>query len=65
MARTNQAAAPATLVSFLASVMPVAGMLIMRLEVHVFNILFFAGEIQHAVTSLGRAEAGSYVRNRS
>ena len=29
MARTNQAAAPATLVSFLASVMPVAGMLIM------------------------------------
>ncbi len=34
-----------------------AVLLIMRLEVHVFNILFFAGEIQHAVTSLGRAVA--------
>ena len=34
-----------------------AVLLVMRLEVHVFNILFFAGEIQHSVTSLGRAVA--------
>lgn len=32
-----------------------AVLLIMRLEIHVFNVLFFAGEIQHALTSLGRA----------
>lgn len=32
-----------------------AVLLIMRLEMHVFNILFFAGEIQHSATSLGRA----------
>lgn len=29
--------------------------LIVRMEVHVFNLLFFASEIQSAVTSLGRA----------
>lgn len=34
-----------------------AVLLVMRLEIHVFNILFFAGEIQHSVTSLGRAVA--------
>ncbi|MDO5032165.1 ABC transporter ATP-binding protein [Corynebacterium sp.] len=34
-----------------------AVLLIMRLEVHVFNVLFFAGEIQHAATALGRAVA--------
>lgn len=34
-----------------------AVLLIMRLEMHVFNILFFAGEIQHSATSLGRAVA--------
>ncbi|QPK79190.1 ABC transporter ATP-binding protein [Corynebacterium lizhenjunii] len=32
-----------------------AVLLVVRLEVHVFNVLFFAGEIQYAVTSLGRA----------
>lgn len=30
-------------------------LLMMRLEMHVFNVLFFAGEIQQALTSLGRA----------
>lgn len=32
-----------------------AVLLVTRLEIHVFHILFFAGEIQYAVTSLGRA----------
>nr|WP_080794905.1 ABC transporter ATP-binding protein [Corynebacterium pacaense] len=32
-----------------------AVVLIVRMEVHVFNILFFSSEIQSAVTSLGRA----------
>lgn len=32
-------------------------LLIMRLEVHVFNLLLFAGDLQHAVTALGRAVA--------
>lgn len=32
-----------------------AVLLVVRLEGHVFNVLFFAGEIQYAVTSLGRA----------
>ena len=34
-----------------------AVLLIVRLEVHVFNVLFFSGEIQQASTSLGRAVA--------
>nr|WP_286979795.1 ABC transporter ATP-binding protein [Corynebacterium sp. UBA5992] len=34
-----------------------AVLLVTRLEIHVFNLLFFAGEIQHAGTSLGRAVA--------
>lgn len=34
-----------------------AVLLITRLEIHVFNLLFFAGEIQHAATCLGRAVA--------
>ena len=32
-----------------------AVMLISRLEIHVFNMLFFAGEIQESLTALGRA----------
>lgn len=32
-----------------------AVVLIVRMEIHVFNIMFFASEIQTAVTSLGRA----------
>lgn len=32
-----------------------AVVLIVRMEVHVFNVMFFASEIQTAVTSLGRA----------
>ena len=32
-----------------------AVILVSRLEVHVFNVLFFSGEIQNAMTSLGRA----------
>ncbi|AKK03163.1 ABC transporter ATP-binding protein [Corynebacterium epidermidicanis] len=31
--------------------------LISRMEVHIFNLMFFAGEIQHALTALGRAVA--------
>lgn len=31
-----------------------AVLLAMRLEVHVFNLLFFAGEIQHGLTAIGR-----------
>ena len=34
-----------------------ATILISRLEIHIFNLLFFAGDIQDAVTSLGRAVA--------
>lgn len=34
-----------------------AMVLVVRLEGHVFNVLFFAGEIQEASTSLGRAVA--------
>lgn len=34
-----------------------AVVLVVRLEGHVFNVLFFAGEIQEASTSLGRAVA--------
>ncbi|APT92647.1 ABC transporter ATP-binding protein [Corynebacterium phocae] len=34
-----------------------AVLLMMRLEIHVFNVLSFSGEIQHAATALGRAVA--------
>ncbi|MDO5077427.1 ABC transporter ATP-binding protein [Corynebacterium sp.] len=34
-----------------------AVILVNRMEIHVFNVLFFAGEIQYAVTALGRAVA--------
>lgn len=34
-----------------------AVLLVTRLEIHVFNLLMFGGEIQHALTSLGRAVA--------
>ncbi|OFT66896.1 ABC transporter ATP-binding protein [Corynebacterium sp. HMSC05D03] len=42
-----------------------AVLLVMRLEIHVFNILFFAGEIQHSVTSLGRAVALATLENNA
>ncbi|OFP22504.1 ABC transporter ATP-binding protein [Corynebacterium sp. HMSC066C02] len=42
-----------------------AVLLVMRLEIHVFNILFFAGEIQHSVTSLGRAVALATLANNA
>src|SRR5699024_5352090 len=34
-----------------------AVLLVMRLEMHVFTLLFSAGDIQHALTALGRAVA--------
>lgn len=34
-----------------------AVLLVVRLEIHVFNLLMFGGDIQHALTSLGRAVA--------
>lgn len=32
-----------------------AVVLVSRMEIHVFNVMFFAGEIQYAITCLGRA----------
>lgn len=34
-----------------------AVVLVSRMEIHVFNVMFFAGEIQYAITCLGRAVA--------
>lgn len=39
-----------------------AMLLVSRMEIHVFNVMFFAGEIQNAVTCLGRAVSLAQLR---